>query len=538
MLGRLALIVLAWLTFALPAWAAREDNVCVQTFLIDANFLVGTADGALGPKSVKASEAFLERTGVVLPPLSNETAADWCAYLNSDESKDVIALASLTLYDVFIPDLPFLDDGSGRIAVDFADYDLTDRFDGISCSYVMRAIFADGGGHNFVSGKLAFADGGHAIFTDSRWEVGGLATPETFDRANIAITDDAQLVGRMPIYHLFAQQGGIAHEAVVVTLDPRDSDLSGEIPQGMVKFDINQYAKGEMELSCDNRDGTVAFDFSPYKLTDKFDGSTCTYAIRAIFSDGNGHPMVSGKLSIAEGGRITFTESSWTEGLFADPNTLNRANIGITDKVQLVGRMPVFYLFPQEGEVPRGAVMVTLDPKGSALDPAGPQGIVTFGIEYETIAEMTLRCQGPDGPVKIAFDFSPYKLATVYGGYTCAVTIMNIYGPDHTDPSGRASLTIDPKGKISFNVGRWMTDGPLDSFKIANLALTEDRSLVGVMDVYFIFPDPNPHPPATVVFDGRQGQFGEDLKGYAEFMPNRATKVQFQINSCRAPPPG
>lgn len=397
MLRTFALIALAWLALTLPAWAAKEDNVCVQAYLIETNFLAGTADGALGPKSQKAAADFLERAGLIghLPPLSDETAAAWCAFLASEDGKAIAELAALTLYDVEpIEGLPEFDDGVGPVPVDFSKFKLTDKFDGLNCAFAMRATFQDGNGHTFASGNLTFENGGHATFTESKWEVGDYAAPEAFGRANLAITEKRQLVGRMPVFHLFVQEGDIPREPVIVTLGPDNGALSGDLPQGKLGFDINEADKGEMEL----------------------------------------------------------------------------------------------------------------------------------------------RCQGAEGPVKIAFDFSDYKLTTEFAGYTCRATVMNVYGPGATDPSAHAEFKIDAKGKVNFVAGTWMTGGPPDSFKMANLAITRDRRLVGIMDIYFIFPDPDPSPPLTKEFDGTEGQFAEDLTGYAEFKPNPSpTLVQFQINSCLPP---
>lgn len=396
MLRSLALIVVCWLAAALPAFAAKEDAVCVQSFLINANFLDGTADGALGPKSLKAAEAFLERTGLSgsLPALSNETAPQWCQFLNSGQAQDQIELASLTLYDIAIEgDLPAIDDGTGPLPFDFSPYKLTAKYDGVACSYAMTAMFADGNSHVFVTGDLQFADGGRVSFTNTAWTTGGMSSPETFNRANIAITDDTKLVGTMPVFHLFAQEGYPVPSAEIVTLKPEGSQLSDQLPQGNVGF--------------------------------------------AIGSD-----------------------------------------------------------------------------KG----------------------EMKLRCKSPDGPVKIAFDFSPYKLSTSYEGYQCNAQIVSRFEDSGVeDPSGTVVFKIDGKGKINVDFGQWMTRGPISSFKEANLALTKDRRLVGIMDVYAEFPDPDPHPPVTISLDGSEGQLDEALKGTAKMKINQNTLALFNINICRPP---
>ena len=395
MLRRLALVTLLWLAAALPALAAKDDAICVQAFLIDSNFLSGTADGSLGPKSLKAAGAFLERTGLggTLPALSEETAPQWCQFLSSGEAEEQIQLASLTLYDIAIDELPPIDDGTGPMLFDFAKYKLTNKFDGVACTYAMKAIFADGNSHMFVSGSLEFADGGHVTFTDSQWMTGGLASPEALNRANLAITAKEELVGTMPVFHLFAQEGSAPPQAQIVVLEPKGSELTGEAPQGKVAFDIG------------------------------------------------------------------------------------------TDR-----------------------------------------------------GEMSLRCKGLNGPVKMAFDFSPYKLATSYAGYQCNAQIISRFEDSNIeDPSGQVVFKIDAKGKLNVDFGQWLTKGPQSSFKEANLAVTRDRRLVGTMDVYAEFPDPDPHPPTTVELDGSESEFNEALKGQSRMKINRNTTALFKINLCRPP---
>ena len=71
---------------SLAAGAAhgQDDATCAQTYLSDLGYDLGTVDGALGPRSANAAQAFLDDTDAGLPPLSDETAALWCRHAETD----------------------------------------------------------------------------------------------------------------------------------------------------------------------------------------------------------------------------------------------------------------------------------------------------------------------------------------------------------------------------------------------------------------------------------------------------------------------
>ena len=64
-----------------------------------------------------------------------------------------------------------------------------------------------------------------------------------------------------------------------------------------------------------------------------------------------------------------------------------------------------------------------------------------------------------------------------------------------------------------------MIGGPSGSFDVANLALTAKRGLVGLLDVYVLFPDKaHPVSPAfPITFKGDGGTLDDKLKGTIEF---------------------
>jgi hypothetical protein len=76
-------LVLIAILFASPV-LADESVRCVQQLLTDAGYDLGTVDGSFGGKTKKAGEDFLAdgKTDLSLPPLSKETARQWCDALS------------------------------------------------------------------------------------------------------------------------------------------------------------------------------------------------------------------------------------------------------------------------------------------------------------------------------------------------------------------------------------------------------------------------------------------------------------------------
>lgn len=72
--------------------ASASDAVrCAQSFLNEANFNVGEADGQLGRRSRGQAELLRQyNSSLRLPELSNETAAEWCAFSATEAGQALI----------------------------------------------------------------------------------------------------------------------------------------------------------------------------------------------------------------------------------------------------------------------------------------------------------------------------------------------------------------------------------------------------------------------------------------------------------------
>jgi hypothetical protein len=397
-LKRIALTVALLLAACCPV-AASDAVSCVQAFLAATALDPGPVDGAIGSRTIEAAAQFADQTGATgLPEFSEVTAPQWCDYGASEAGQD------------------------------------------------------------------------------------------------------AQLVARLKVY---------------------DIAIEGELPE------------------VDSGVGPLAFDFSKYKLSTVYEGQNCDFVINRKFSEGT-QLIGSGKFTV-EAGRLTITKAIWRTGGEAVSETFARANLAITKDGRLVGRMPVYHIFVPAGAVPRDAVAVTLDGTGGQLATAQPTGMVTFPIEWEFRGQFIVRtCAAPDGGlIKLAYDFSRHKLTNALDGKKCNLVIERVLIREgmQVQGIGQAVATVD-RGRLTFLTGSWKTMGPSSSFKIANLAITEDWRIVGIWDVYPVFPKPRePSEQFVVELDGKGGQIGEDLAGIVEFPLESDTSGRIRVSNCRPATP-
>lgn len=77
-------MVAALLAVSMAGPSNAEPSVaCVQDELTNLGFQPGPVDGALGGRSRAAANAFVSRTGIALPNLTDESAVLWCAEIKS-----------------------------------------------------------------------------------------------------------------------------------------------------------------------------------------------------------------------------------------------------------------------------------------------------------------------------------------------------------------------------------------------------------------------------------------------------------------------
>ncbi len=117
------------------------------------------------------------------------------------------------------------------------------------------------------------------------------------------------------------------------------------------------------------------FDFSKAQLTNRYDGYSCYFSLtRLDFGD----ELARGKVAFANG-RLAFA-GDWTRGGIAKPETFADANVGVTEKGLLVGKMPVFTEFINMGDVPQDAIPAEVKIKKGTLGADVPNGKVVFRV--------------------------------------------------------------------------------------------------------------------------------------------------------------
>jgi hypothetical protein len=155
------------------------------------------------------------------------------------------ALAELKSYPIGPLKLPEIDDGTGPLKFDFRPYKIASRFDGLRCRFSIRRFLDKV--EELGRGKFLVKDG-HLNFENAVWLTGGDATPETYKRANLALTENGELVGRLPVFSLFLEPGMVTPEARLVTVRTKDSKLGKTDLVGAVKLNIEPGLEGEIAV--------------------------------------------------------------------------------------------------------------------------------------------------------------------------------------------------------------------------------------------------------------------------------------------------
>jgi hypothetical protein len=284
--------------------------------------------------------------------------------------------------------------------------------------------------------------------------------------------------------------------------------------------------KGLEEI--DDGIGKVPFDFKPFKLTARYDGQTCFFALATPLR------MAEGQFRI-EGGHLFFGEGKWNTGGSATPETFRRFNLALTEEGALVGKFPAYLNIIEQGQTAREAFMLVSGPKSGTLAKDQPIGTIALKAEVSLPVRFhILKCWLPDEaePKQYEFDFSKFKLDTKLPKTKCIVSVATTNEPDNQ--LADATLLFE-KGLGRFLYGRWMTDWPPDSFKLASLGLTTDHKLVGVMDVHWMYYEASRYKPeATVSLSGKESKLAKGMPtGSVTFAGDVGTDVKFDIVSCK-----
>ncbi|MEO6012374.1 MAG: hypothetical protein ABIQ30_02155, partial [Devosia sp.] len=148
-----------------------------------------------------------------------------------------------------LKNLPEIDDGTGPIPFDFRKFKLSSAYDGIACA---GEIYGNVGFGQFKLGvaKVTISNGGHLSFENGHWNSNGLATPDTFARFNLAVTDSKGIVGVMPVFNIVIERGMVPVPPAIIKMVPKAGDLTGDPPQARVLFKIPDDTPGRLDLFC------------------------------------------------------------------------------------------------------------------------------------------------------------------------------------------------------------------------------------------------------------------------------------------------
>jgi len=292
------------------------------------------------------------------------------------------ATAALQLYPIDnIADLPQIDDGTGPLKFDFKPFKIAKRYDGMTCKFALYRI--DKQEPQQLGGGLFAVAGGHLSFSDTEWATGGLATPDSFNRANLAFTEKGELVGMLPVFNLFVGAGMVPPDAVMVTLKTKGGKLGKDMPDGTVNMDIERGMRGQFAVNGCNPPGVTGpilpyFDFSTVKLADNYDGRHCDFAMQRI-DGGQTQELGHGHVAIRKGGHLVFLDGMWeTNG---SPQSYREINLALTTTPSIAGLMDFYGLFPDDHSSDPAPFPIKLKGEGT-FDKLSLAGDVRFPL-YE-----------------------------------------------------------------------------------------------------------------------------------------------------------
>ncbi|MEJ0011041.1 MAG: hypothetical protein WDM94_00165 [Bauldia sp.] len=151
----------------------------------------------------------------------------------ADDTSDF--LAKFKHYTIEVKPDPNFD--ISPLAFDFSNLKLTTRYSGYSCQFSLIRLDSDQP-DDLAKGRIAFSDDGHVHFT-GRWNTGGMATPETFEETNLAVTEKGLLVGKMTVYAEYTDEGGVPQEPIIANVKVTDGKFGDEAPAGTLVYRLN-----------------------------------------------------------------------------------------------------------------------------------------------------------------------------------------------------------------------------------------------------------------------------------------------------------
>ena len=142
--------------------------------------------------------------------------------------------------------------------------------------------------------------------------------------------------------------------------------------------------------TASNASAQIAFDFSKVKISHNQDGNGCTFQMERVdVSNNRSQIIATGHVVIADG-KLAFDRAGWATQVSPEATeSFKRANLALTDKGAVVGKMLVHFLFTDPGEVLHEPVQVTMSSKGGIFDPA-KASVLTFDIDHAYRGRMTI----------------------------------------------------------------------------------------------------------------------------------------------------
>lgn len=234
---RITLLMFSVFLYAFPVQA----NVrCVQEYLSESAFDPGPIDGAWGRKTAAALESFAAQAGIQIEGgLGRDNTDAQCQLFQADTDGRLLSLGKYRSYPATV-DTEVLRDIDPTF-FDFSDLDIYDGPD-LSCAF---KLLLDGPtrGERWprVDGRLEII-GGQLKIGRHAWSLGhDQIANESYlqERSNLALLSSGSVVGRMPFFWKFVQEGEVSQSPSIANATLASSFEGGvSFPQGKTVFEI------------------------------------------------------------------------------------------------------------------------------------------------------------------------------------------------------------------------------------------------------------------------------------------------------------
>jgi hypothetical protein len=298
---------------------------------------------------------------------------------------DLIARANDAVYDHGLDALTTEQFASLQEALrphyDFSDVALGTKYNGASCLFELS--WREGKNVALLAtGELEVIDG-RIRFSNAAWDKELLGDAAAFERAELAVTEDGNVVGLMEVYYLFAGSGQETLPRYVTLDGTTTSRGKGDTaPAGVTLFPIDQVLTGSLAISgCQSKPNAVSI----------YEGLKCSFVIdRREGADGIPSILVEGRLTVS-GGQLDFVEEYWHPELRAPADTLKQASLQVTESNGLRGLMDVYFLFGDRGSEPSAPSKVRLDGSTTEVNPKPVRSTTTFMLDQVMSGSITLK---------------------------------------------------------------------------------------------------------------------------------------------------